>query len=176
LHDVAQEKRNWKKCRSIHRVLDQLWPFRTSLLYALLHETIHFNPRTGGGTAWSASPQGLEWPGFRWLKDIWLASAVEDQKTGGLVDQLDEIMFSGEMVYPFHFQAFEYLRPYLELANKLTKSEHWPKPYDPDQLPRNTLRSSGYEPFGPYAFPMPSSVVYVRSGEIPTTAAGFVTD
>lgn len=50
--------------------------------------------------------------------------------------------FTGEMVFPSHFEDFASLRPFAEVAAAVHEAEGWSSLYDPAQLARNTVPSA----------------------------------
>jgi pimeloyl-ACP methyl ester carboxylesterase len=85
--------------------------FATAPMYALLQEAIYAN---GGPTEWAAARVRAEYPEF-------------------LPDAL-RLMFTGEMVYPWMFDADPTLVPLREAAHYLAARSHWPALYDPAAL------------------------------------------
>ncbi len=49
------------------------------------------------------------------------------------------LLFTGEMVYPWMFDEYRYLRPLKEAAEILAADANWPMLYDKSVLQRNTV-------------------------------------
>ena len=47
--------------------------------------------------------------------------------------------FTGEMIYPWMFDEYSYLRPFKEAAHLLAADDDWTRLYDPDQLQKTTV-------------------------------------
>ncbi|SEQ37999.1 alpha/beta fold hydrolase [Streptomyces radiopugnans] len=87
-------------------------------LYAVLHEAIY--AQGGRPTAWSAHRIREEFPVF-------------DASRGG------PLRFTGEMVYPWHFEEDPALEPLREAAHLLAGRTDWPPLYDADRLAANRV-------------------------------------
>ncbi|MDG9703920.1 alpha/beta fold hydrolase [Streptomyces sp. DH37] len=87
-------------------------------LYAVLHEAIY--AQGGRPTAWSAHRVREEFPAF-------------DASRGG------PLRFTGEMVYPWHFEEDPALAPLREAAHLLAERTDWPPLYDADRLAANRV-------------------------------------
>jgi hypothetical protein len=90
--------------------------FLTQPLYAVLHEAIYCS---GEASGWSA--QRLR------AGQAWLDPAARP------------LGFSGEVVYPWMFEADAALRPLAAAAELLAHKADWPALYDPPQLARNAV-------------------------------------
>ncbi|KPI20911.1 Prolyl aminopeptidase [Actinobacteria bacterium OK074] len=91
-------------------------------LYALVHETIYGqDPRP---TAWSAERVRAEFPQFDAVKTL----------TGD-----GPVLFTGESVHPWMFEADPALRPLYEVADLLAARTDWTPLYDRDRLAANTV-------------------------------------
>ncbi len=88
-------------------------------LYALLHESIYCQ---GFASDWAALRVLDEYPQFR--------------------DDAAEILFTGEMVYPWYFEEDPALRPLRDVADILAAKEDWGSLYDADVLATNTVPSA----------------------------------
>jgi pimeloyl-ACP methyl ester carboxylesterase len=86
-------------------------------IYSLLHEAIYCE---GSASSWSAERVGAEYPEF----------ALRDGQP---------VYFTGEMIYPWMFEEYPYLRPLQETAELLAKVTDWPPLYDVEQLQKNTV-------------------------------------
>jgi pimeloyl-ACP methyl ester carboxylesterase len=105
--------------------------FDTHPIYAILHEAI-YNYKPGLASNFAAHRVGKELRSFQWLKDPteFLAAQSTDQP----------LVFSGEMVFPFHFENSPELVRIKEAAHILAKTEDWDESlYDEDQLSRNEV-------------------------------------
>ncbi len=85
-------------------------------LYALMHESIYCQ---GFASGWSARRVLDEYPQFR--------------------DDAAEILFTGEMVYPWYFEEDPALRPLRDVADVLAAKDDWGRLYDGDVLATNTV-------------------------------------
>ncbi|MHA7208054.1 alpha/beta fold hydrolase [Arthrobacter sp. MDT1-65] len=85
-------------------------------LYALMHESIYCQ---GFASGWSAGRVLDEYPQFR--------------------DDAAEILFTGEMVYPWYFEEDPALRPLRDVAHVLAAKDDWGSLYDGDVLATNTV-------------------------------------
>lgn len=111
--------------------LETFTPFDTNILYAILHEAIYCDgPNVASN--WAANRVGLSQGGssgpFAWLRPDFTLS----QSTGPLY-------FSGEMIFPFHFETYPELIPLREVAEKLASYNDWPALYDVQRLRDNTV-------------------------------------
>jgi len=91
--------------------------FETNPIYAILHEPCYCE---GVASNWSAERVRSEYP--------------ELQITSG-----KPVFFTGEMVYPWMFDEYKYLRPLKEAAEILATYEGWPYLYDKSILRSNTV-------------------------------------
>jgi pimeloyl-ACP methyl ester carboxylesterase len=99
--------------------LAAVWPLvsrSANPLYALLHESIYGQ---GQATSWAA-----------WRV---LASHPEFDP------EAPELLYTGEMVYPWYFEEDPALRPLKLTAGILAAKTDWPALYDAGQLGRNTV-------------------------------------
>ena len=90
--------------------------FETNPVYALLHEAEYCQEEASN---WSAERIRAEY--------------LEFDLTGG-----GPVIFTGEMVYPWMFDEYEYLRPLREAAEIVAHHAGWPPLYDTDALRANT--------------------------------------
>lgn len=91
--------------------------FEEHPIYAVLHEPIYCQ---GEASRWSAERVRQEFPQF----------ALEKGKP---------FYFTGEMVYPWMFDEYEYLKPLQEAAEILANYEGWPYLYDISVLANNQV-------------------------------------
>ena len=99
------------------RGIENASSFETNPIYALLHEAEYCQEEASN---WSAERIRAEYPAF-------------DLARGGAV------VFTGEMVYPWMFEEYEYLRPLREAAEILARHDRWPRLYDAQRLRANTV-------------------------------------
>jgi pimeloyl-ACP methyl ester carboxylesterase len=86
--------------------------FETNPIYALLHEPIYCQKRAAN---WSAKRVLSEFPEF-------------------CLDPGKPFSFTGEMVYPWMFDDYEYLQPLKKAAQILAEYDEWPELYDARKL------------------------------------------
>jgi pimeloyl-ACP methyl ester carboxylesterase len=98
------------------RAVERYASFETNPIYALLHEAEYCQ---GAASNWSAERIRARFPEF-------------DAPDGPLY-------FTGEMVYPWMFDEYEYLRPLKETAHLLAAEACWPRLYDFAALQANTV-------------------------------------
>ncbi|PKS12031.1 hypothetical protein jhhlp_001327 [Lomentospora prolificans] len=107
-------------------------PFDTNPIYAILHEAIYcYGP--GVASNWAALRVGCQLPVYDWLLEDYpgpVAATDAVQKP---------LFFSGEMVFPFHFDTYPELMSLKEVAQKLAEYDEWPQLYDEEQLARNQV-------------------------------------
>lgn len=99
---------------------DQMMPFDTMPLYALLHEPIYAR---GVAPGWSADRSMSQFPEF---------SRVS-------VDGPELILFTGEMIFRDMFKDFDELHGLLDTADLLANTQDWPELYDEAQLAKNEV-------------------------------------
>ncbi|KAL2757458.1 hypothetical protein ACRALDRAFT_1060828 [Sodiomyces alcalophilus JCM 7366] len=116
--------------RPVLTALEQFNPFDTHVIYAILHEAIYCH-RPGIASEWAAFRVGKELEEFSWL------AQTPDLST--LSDSGPPLYFSGEMIFPLHFDTYPELMPLKDVANKLASFRSWPTLYDEDQLRRNQV-------------------------------------
>ncbi|KAK3497111.1 Alpha/Beta hydrolase protein [Neurospora hispaniola] len=123
--------------RAAGAAFEGLIPFDTNPIYAVLHESIYTN---GPGLAsdWAAHRVGKTLaesePGLSWLSSVPQALDCSSSSTNQ-----QPLYFSGEMVYPAHFDCYPELKDMKETAELLAKYDDWPRLYDLDQLARNEV-------------------------------------
>ena len=98
------------------RAVERYASFETNPIYALLHEAEYCQE---AASDWSAERIRARFPQF-------------DAPDGPLC-------FTGEMVYPWMFDDYEYLRPLKEAAHLLAAETRWPRLYDIATLQANTV-------------------------------------
>jgi pimeloyl-ACP methyl ester carboxylesterase len=99
------------------RSLESTLGFETNPIYAMLQEACYCQ---GEASNWSAERVRAEYPEF--------------QRAPGR-----PIYFTGEMIYPWVFDDYEYLRPLKRAADILAAYDGWPRLYDLEVLQANTV-------------------------------------
>lgn len=95
---------------------NSLW-FETNPIYAILHESAYCEETASN---WSAERVRSEYAEFEITRD-------------------KPVFFTGEMVYPWMFDEYKYLRPLKEAAEILALYDGWPHLYDKSTLQLNTV-------------------------------------
>jgi len=95
--------------------------FETNHIYSILHEPIYCQQKAGN---WSAKRIMKEFPEF---------DVTQARKNG------NNVLFTGEMIFPWFFQDYEGLVPLAEAANHLAKKSDWPELYSVSQLEKNEI-------------------------------------
>lgn len=122
--------------RAAGAALEGLIPFDMHPIYAILHESIYSNG-PGKASDWAAYRVGKKLaefgsePGLHWLLSVRDALDYQNKE--------QPLYFSGEMVYPSHFDCYPELKDMKETAELLAKYDEWPQLYDLDQLARNKV-------------------------------------
>lgn len=101
------------------KTFEQSQNFEVNPLYVLLHEAIYCE---GTASNWSANRVRSEFPEFD-------AGTTSDVK-----------YFTGEMVYPWMLDQYDYLHPMKDAANLIAEYDRWPDLYDLDKLKNNDVR------------------------------------
>jgi len=91
--------------------------FETNPIFAILHESIYCQ---GTASNWSAERLRQEYPRFE-------------------PDPTRQILFTGEMIYPWMFEEYPQLQPLQEAAHLLATDTDWPPLYDLEQLRHNRV-------------------------------------
>jgi pimeloyl-ACP methyl ester carboxylesterase len=94
----------------------QMLSYHTNPLYVLLHEAIYCQQTS---SAWAAHRLRAEYPEFS--------------------PEADELLLTGEMVYPWMLQQISNLRPLQECAELLASKQDWPTLYNLQQLAANKV-------------------------------------
>jgi pimeloyl-ACP methyl ester carboxylesterase len=100
----------------LHGVMSEI-SFATGPIFAILHEPIYCQ---GFASRWAAERVRAEYPEFEPLAG-------------------QPALFTGEMIYPWMFDADPALQPLRAAADLLAEYEDWPALYDADQLRRNQV-------------------------------------
>jgi pimeloyl-ACP methyl ester carboxylesterase len=99
------------------RALENLQPFETNPIFAVLHEMCYTQR---SASRWSAERIRAEFPWAQWVPGR-------------------PPSFTGEMIYPWMFEEYPRLRPLREVAEILAQDDQWPMLYDPARLRSNTV-------------------------------------
>ena len=96
--------------------LEQLQSFDTNPIFSLLHEACYTQQDASN---WSAQRLLAEFPAFSLERE--------------------QILFTGEMIYPWMFDIYPQLQPLKLAADILAKSDAWPMLYDVERLKKNRV-------------------------------------
>ena len=99
------------------RHLENTLTFETNPIFAVLHEAIYCQEAASN---WAAERVRAEYPQFQ-------------------LGPGEPVYFTGEMIYPWMFDEYAYLRPLKEVAEVLAAYDGWPRLYDVDRLRANTV-------------------------------------
>jgi pimeloyl-ACP methyl ester carboxylesterase len=99
------------------RGLENTQSFDTNPLYAILHEPIYCQH---AAARWSANRVLENYPEFTWSPNT-------------------PVHFTGEMIYPWMFDAYARLKPLKEAAEILAQYDAWSRLYDPAVLHANAV-------------------------------------
>ncbi|XXG94671.1 hypothetical protein Hte_000928 [Hypoxylon texense] len=106
---------------------DNVWD--TAPIYTLLHEPCWcYGPGVAG--KWAAERVGQSLEEYQWLQADWAGPSSLGEKP---------LYFSGEMIYPFHFETCSELVKLKEVADILAKFDGWAPLYDIQQLGKNEV-------------------------------------
>ena len=112
---------------SLHQ-LESFLPLDMAIIYAILHEAIYCDGAIGPSN-WAAERVGrAAGEHFAWLTPghkVSASSAVP--------------FFSGEMIFPFHFETYPELVPLKEVAQILATANNWSPLYNQERLRNNTV-------------------------------------
>ncbi|MES2951996.1 MAG: alpha/beta fold hydrolase [Pseudomonadota bacterium] len=97
--------------------LEQMQTFETNPIYSLLHEACYTQ---GAASRWSAQRLLAEFPEFA-------------------LERAGPVLFTGEMIYPWMFDAYAQLQPLKAAADILAATAEWPQLYDAERLKQNTV-------------------------------------
>jgi pimeloyl-ACP methyl ester carboxylesterase len=97
--------------------MEQMQTFDTNPIYSLLHEACYTQ---GAASQWSAQRLLAEFPEFA-------------------LDSAGPLLFTGEMIYPWMFEAYAQLRPLKAAADILAATSAWPELYDLARLTQNAV-------------------------------------
>jgi hypothetical protein len=107
--------------------LERALTFDDNVIYAILHEAIYCQ---GIASNWSADRVGRSFREYQWLTGSPQSASVVRE---------GPLFFSGEMIFPFLFDAFPELQKMGPVADIIAKFADWPDLYDEWQLARNTV-------------------------------------
>ncbi|KXH49067.1 hypothetical protein CSIM01_09198 [Colletotrichum simmondsii] len=102
--------------------------FDSNIIYAILHEAI-YTDGPGSVSNWAAYRVGKSLEKFSWLaKEPTISEFTAPP-----------LYFSGEMIFPLHFETYPELIELREAAEILAKFDQWPELYDQEKLRENTV-------------------------------------
>jgi pimeloyl-ACP methyl ester carboxylesterase len=132
VHDIVfRMKSDINQFSSITRptlsAFESLLPFDDTVLYAVLHEAIYCERQA---SQWAAQRVGLALKDFDWIHGGYPYNNITEGKP---------IYFSGEMIFPFMFEAYPELQKLRHVADILAEYKDWPELYDPVQLAKNEV-------------------------------------
>lgn len=107
--------------------LESALSFDDNVIYAILQESVYCQ---GIASNWSAERVGKNVREYQWLTGT--------PQSASLVRE-SPLFFSGEMIYPFLFDAFPELEKMAPVADIIAKFADWPDLYDEWQLARNNV-------------------------------------
>ncbi|KAJ0166160.1 Proline iminopeptidase [Colletotrichum tanaceti] len=107
---------------------EQATSFDSNIIYAILHEAI-YTEKPGVASNWAAYRVGKALEEFSWLEN---EPAISECTAAPLY-------FSGEMIFPLHFETYPELVELREAAEILARYDEWPELYDQEQLRKNTV-------------------------------------
>lgn len=107
--------------------LESVTPFDTNIIYAIIHEAIYCDG-PGYASNWASERVGRNFDEFSWLQP--LSSALGSD---------GPLYFSGENVFPFHFDTYPELAELKQVSEKLAKFDQWPALYNQEKLKKNTV-------------------------------------
>jgi pimeloyl-ACP methyl ester carboxylesterase len=99
------------------RGMENIQPFDTNPIYAILHESIYCQETASN---WSAERVRNEYPEFE-------------------LSPVRRVLFTGEMIYPWMFDEYACLQSMKETAHLLAEYAGWPRLYDIPVLQANTV-------------------------------------
>ncbi|RWA14870.1 hypothetical protein EKO27_g210 [Xylaria grammica] len=115
--------------RATLNALEQDGGWDVAPIYTLLHEPCWcYGPGVAG--RWAAERVGRGIEQYQWLRDDWSGP-------GSLGDR--PLFFSGEMIFPFHFETCSELIKMKETAHILANYDAWSPLYDIKQLSKNEV-------------------------------------
>lgn len=119
--------------RSTLTAIEQDNPLDSNPIYAILHEAIYcYGP--GIASNWAAFRVGSNLDQYHWLTEDYTGPV---RSAGSAV--VEPLFFSGEMIFPFHFDTYPELMSLKEVAQALAERDAWSWLYDEEQLARNEV-------------------------------------
>jgi len=119
--------------RATLTAFEQNLSFDVAPIYALLHEAIYCH-KPGVASNWAAARVGSQLKQFAWLPEPGkVAPEFAAPPTG------EPLFFTGEMVFPFHFDTFPELVELKDAAELLAKYDQWEGLYDEEILGKNEV-------------------------------------
>lgn len=113
--------------RAALTTLENFTPFDSNIIYAILHEAIYCDG-PGYASRWASDRVARGFDNFKWLESETAVSKSEEPS-----------FFSGENIFPFHFETYPELIPLQEVAQQLADFDEWPALYDQEQLKNNVV-------------------------------------
>ncbi|KYK58238.1 proline iminopeptidase [Drechmeria coniospora] len=113
--------------RSALQQVETFTPFDTNIIYAILHEAIYCDGPEKP-SAWAAYRVGKALKPFSWLNPGYESASADDP-----------LYFSGEMIFPTHFETYPELISLRDVAEKIATRTDWPALYDEERLRNNTV-------------------------------------
>ncbi|KKA30298.1 hypothetical protein TD95_005091 [Thielaviopsis punctulata] len=108
--------------------LERETQFDFNIIYAILHEAIYCDGPNSVSN-WAAYRMGSRLANFSWLQNNSVASFSASEPP----------YFSGEMIFPSHFETNHGLKPLAGVAELLATYSEWPEIYNLDKLAKNTV-------------------------------------
>lgn len=114
--------------RNVLTAIEGYSAFDEAIIYAILHEAIYCD---GPGVAsnWSAQRVGEQLDNFFWLRPDAKAFSTHTQP----------LFFSGEMIFPLHFETYPELAQLADAAQRLAETSDWAPLYDKAVLAENKV-------------------------------------
>lgn len=113
--------------RTVLHSLENFTSFDTNIIYAVLHEAIYCDGPTKPSN-WAAYRVGMALDDYPWLTPGYVCSTSSRP-----------LFFSGEMVFPFHFETYPELQALRHVADKIATRTDWPGLYNEERLRNNTV-------------------------------------
>ncbi|KAI5465908.1 Alpha/Beta hydrolase protein [Mariannaea sp. PMI_226] len=108
-------------------LLEGFTPLDTNIIYAIIHEAIYCDGPQNA-SRWAAYRVGRAHESFLWLNESWTLS-----ETSG------DLNFSGEMIFPQHFDTYPELISLRPVAEILAQRDDWPSLYNQEKLAINKV-------------------------------------
>lgn len=114
---------------------EQATPFDIAPIYAILHEAIYCDG-PGSSSRWAAQRVGAGLERFGWLSGT---GGKDGDAATFAVDESRPPFFSGEMIFPLHFETYPELAQMQEAADILARVDDWDPLYDEERLAKNQV-------------------------------------